>query len=128
VSLRDELASARTALGAGSVRVEIDPPAFDLDADVDSLLGWVVREGTTNVLRHARARSCRITVRSDQRRATVEVVDDGHGGTAVDGRGLRGLCERVEGVGGKLTATPTVSGFRLAAAVPIPHPEGDTRE
>jgi two-component system sensor histidine kinase DesK len=128
VGLRDELASARTALRSGSIRVDIDSPTVDLVADIDSLFGWVIREGTTNVLRHANARTCRITVTSDRMRATVEVVDDGHGGTAVDGRGLRGLRERVEGVGGELTATPTVSGFRLAATVPVHQRDGDARE
>ncbi|MEV4629369.1 histidine kinase [Micromonospora sp. NPDC049523] len=119
VRLVEELANARTALAAANVRVDVTSPAVELDPRVDSLLGWVVREGTTNVLRHAAATSCRIEVRFDGRVASVELVDDGHGGTAGAGSGLRGLRERVEDVGGELTVTTSTTGFRLAAAVPV---------
>ncbi|SCG45521.1 two-component system, NarL family, sensor histidine kinase DesK [Micromonospora echinaurantiaca] len=120
VRLDDELAGARTALAAGNVRLDLTPPAVPLDADVDSLLGWVVREGTTNVLRHARARTCRIAVTSDGSTVTVEIVDDGREGPAgEEGSGLHGLRERVEDLGGELIASRTPSGFRLAASVPV---------
>ncbi|MEU8298852.1 sensor histidine kinase [Micromonospora sp. NPDC048909] len=118
VRLREELANASTALSAADIRVAVTPPVVELDAQVDSLLGWVVREGATNVLRHAGATSCHITVTSDGEHASVEVVDDGRGRAATDGSGLRGLRERVEDLGGELTATATPSGFRLAASVP----------
>ncbi|MFK3979024.1 sensor histidine kinase [Micromonospora sp. NPDC050397] len=126
VSLAEELSNARTALTAGNVRVDISAPAVALDPRVDSLLGWVVREGTTNVLRHARAGGCRITVAFDGAIARVEVVDDGDGNEGRDGypgdggSGLRGLRERVADLGGELTAATTGSGFRLAVAVPVP--------
>jgi two-component system sensor histidine kinase DesK len=118
VRLGEELANARAALSAGNVRVDITPPASTLDSEVDSLLGWVVREGTTNVLRHAGATRCRIAVTADDDAASVEVLDNGRGGDTGDGSGLRGLRERVEAAGGVLTATATPSGFRLAASVP----------
>ncbi len=119
VRLHEELANARTALSAADIRVDVTPPAFEFEVEVDSLLGWVVREGTTNVLRHAGASSCRITVTSDGERASVEVVDNGRGGTATGGSGLRGLRGRVEDLGGELTATTTPAGFRLSTSVPL---------
>jgi two-component system, NarL family, sensor histidine kinase DesK len=119
VRLIEELANARVALAAGNVRVDVTSPAVDLDPPVDSLLGWVVREGTTNVLRHAAARSCRIAVGFDGKVASVEIIDDGRGGTAGEGSGLRGLRERVTDLGGELTVTATASEFRLAASVPV---------
>ena len=124
VRLGEELANARTALSAGNIRVDITPPVTTLDSEVDSLLGWVVREGTTNVLRHAAASDCRIAVTADADTATVEVLDNGRGGPTGDGSGLRGLRERVEEAGGVLTATATPSGFRLAASVPTRAPAG----
>ena len=122
VRLGEELANARAALTAANVRVDITPPSSTLDAEVDSLLGWVVREGATNVLRHAAATRCRIAVTADADSAGVEVLDNGRGAAggdaAGDGSGLRGLRERVEEAGGVLTATATPSGFRLAVSVP----------
>ncbi|MBF9127954.1 sensor histidine kinase [Plantactinospora sp. S1510] len=126
VRLVEELANARTALAAANVRVDVTSPAVPLDPRVDSLLGWVVREGTTNVLRHARARGCRITVGFDGRVASVDIVNDGPGGTGGEGSGLRGLRERVTDLGGELTVTATASEFRLAASVPV-HPEPGRR-
>lgn len=124
VHLRDELANAQAALRAADVRVDADPPAVDLYAEIDSLFGWVVREGTTNVLRHAQARTCRIIVTAGRETATVEVIDDGRGGSTGNGPGLPGLRERVADLGGELTAAPTEAGFRLVAAVPRTSPGG----
>jgi len=119
VRLSDELSGAGTALAAANIRVDITPPAGDLPAEVDSLFGWVVREATTNVLRHAAAGQCRITVTIDADMAGLEVVDDGRGGPMRDGTGLRGLRERVDDLGGELTAAATPTGFRLAVRVPV---------
>ncbi|MEH1127907.1 sensor histidine kinase [Micromonospora sp. CPCC 206061] len=129
VRLAQELRNAGTALTAANVRVDITGPDGDLPDEIDSLFGWVVREATTNVLRHAAAGRCRITVTSGAATADVEIIDDGRGDTGQDrsrqdGSGLHGLRERVEDLGGVLTATATTSGFRLAVSVPTPTAAG----
>jgi two-component system sensor histidine kinase DesK len=91
---------------------------------VDALLGWAVREGVTNVLRHSAARSARIRVLREPARVAVEIVDDGAGtrGPALPngGSGLPGLRERAGLLGGALEAAPaTPGGFRLAVWVPL---------
>ncbi|MDG4825778.1 sensor histidine kinase [Asanoa sp. WMMD1127] len=119
MSLGEELANARTALAAGNVRAEVSPAPATLAGQVDALLGWVVREGITNVLRHAQARTCRIAVSVDDEVARVEITDDGHGDPGgAPGSGLRGLRERLEAAGGALTTTSTAGGFTLSARVP----------
>ncbi|MGO1465889.1 MAG: ATP-binding protein, partial [Candidatus Corynebacterium faecigallinarum] len=65
---------------------------------------WVIREAVTNVVRHAEASRCEVTMSGDR----VRVVDDGVGfegaaGGAADGEGLAGLRARVEDAGGTLT-------------------------
>jgi two-component system sensor histidine kinase DesK len=119
VRLSDELSSARNALAAANIRVDITQPAGDLPTEVDAVFGWVVREATTNVLRHAAASQCRITVTIDEDTAGVEVIDDGHGASMSDGSGLRGLRERVDDLGGDLIAAATPTGFRLAVRIPV---------
>lgn len=118
VGLAEELASAQAALQAAGVIVHVTHNAPGLDSHLDSLLGWVVREGTTNVLKHAGAGRCTIGVTLRHGIARVEVVDDGSGGPAADGSGLKGLRERVDEYGGVLTAGSVPGGFRLAASVP----------
>lgn len=118
VGLAEELANARAALQAAGVIVRVTHQALGLDAHLDSLLGWVVREGSTNVLKHAGADRCTIEVTLKNGVARVELVDDGRGGSAGDGSGLKGLRERVDEYGGVLTAGPIPGGFRLAASIP----------
>ncbi|MFI6737018.1 sensor histidine kinase [Nonomuraea sp. NPDC050451] len=119
LSLADELATARRTLSAAGVAMDVTvapvPPA------AASLLAWVVREGTTNVVRHSRARACRIHLGMENGHAFVEVADDGHGnGPGPDGSGLRGLAERLEAAGGKLERTSRAEGgFLLRAALPV---------
>ncbi|SDG54548.1 two-component system, NarL family, sensor histidine kinase DesK [Sinosporangium album] len=119
-----ELRSVRAVLEAAGIRCGLDLPDAVLPEEVGTLLAWVVREGTTNVLRHSTARRCHIAV----------TVEGGQGGTAVlqmtndgverrrrgQGSGLAGLSERTAALGGSLTAGPTASGgYLLRAAVPM---------
>lgn len=123
-TLDDELEGARMALAAAGIEAEIERAAADLDPDVEALLAWTVREGATNVIRHSRARRCRVTVSSGLAGAIAEVVDDGAAAEpdvqAGGGHGIAGLTERAERVHARIEAgrmDPGV-GFRLAVSVP----------
>jgi two-component system sensor histidine kinase DesK len=84
------------------------------------VLGWVVREATTNVLRHSGARSVTVGLTTTDDEVALTVTDDGRGGDGPPGAGLAGLAERVEALGGRLEAGPVAGlGFRLAAVVPV---------
>ena len=66
------------------------------------MLAWAVREATTNVVRHSGARACAITSRTDARRVSLEVDDDGAAadtGVAATGQRPGGLAERVRAPG-----------------------------
>jgi two-component system sensor histidine kinase DesK len=89
---------------------------------VDAVLGWVVREATTNVLRHSAARTVTVDLVA-ARDVTLTVTDDGRGGAGPRGTGLAGLAERVEALGGRLESGPAEGrGFRLTAVVPAAVP------
>lgn len=96
----------------------------ELPPDVDLAAFRIVQESVTNVVRHAEARSCRVTL--DYRSAdalAIEVTDDGRGrGSATDtGFGLAGMRERVALLDGEFAAGPRPEGgFRVAARLPIP--------
>src|SRR5262245_14279285 len=122
-SLVSELAAARELLAAAGIDAHISPSPAALPLAADGLLGWAVREGVTNVVRHSRARSCTIRLTSHAGRATVEIVDDGSGSDEAGGEGgcgLAGLIERAAAEGGQVDARPTAGGgFRLAVDVPL---------
>ncbi|GAB2749226.1 sensor histidine kinase [Kitasatospora kifunensis] len=102
VTLAGELARGRELLRASGVVADL-PTATDLVAAAhQELFGWVVREGLTNVVRHARAAHCTVTLSALE----VEIRDDGIGGAAAGGNGLTGLRERVAAAGGSVVAGP----------------------
>jgi signal transduction histidine kinase len=79
----------------------------------------IAQEALTNVVKHARARrvSVFVTVDHDLR---LRVVDDGVGGPALPGRGLRGMEDRAALHGGTVSYGPTPDrGFELAARFPL---------
>ncbi|MEA5367835.1 sensor histidine kinase [Amycolatopsis sp., V23-08] len=114
VTLAGELARGRELLRACGVAAEL-PTAVDVvGPDHQELFGWVVREGLTNVARHARATRCAVTLSA----SSVEVVDDGLGGSATEGTGLSGLRERVAAAGGRVEAGPvSPRGWRLCVSL-----------
>jgi signal transduction histidine kinase len=81
----------------------------------------IVQEGLTNAVRHAPGARCAVTVRGLGGEVQVTVTDDGKGTRLSDepGHGLIGLRERVELLGGRLTAGPgPQGGFELRASIP----------
>jgi two-component system sensor histidine kinase DesK len=122
--LTTELDAARTALNDAGLTPAIRYETESLTAEADSVLGWVVREGVTNVIKHSGARRCDIDIRRSEDLITVEITDDGDGSGSnlpSGGHGLAGLRERVAVAGGTLAAGPLPDGgFRLAVAVPDP--------
>ncbi|MEU5159420.1 sensor histidine kinase [Streptomyces sp. NPDC020875] len=93
--------------------------------EITSTVYRVVREALTNIRRHARtARTVDITVTRADASVTVDITDD----AAPDSRrphqrgyGLIGMRERVETLGGRLTAGPRPGGgWSVRATLPVP--------
>ncbi|HEY0808014.1 MAG TPA: sensor histidine kinase, partial [Pseudonocardiaceae bacterium] len=125
-SLAEELDTARATLSAAGIDVTVRLDSPPLPAELDTLLGWVVREGTTNVLRHSRASACEFRLSRNGTTVSMAVDDNGVGvsTTPGSGNGLAGLAERVSGAGGRLDSGPAPErGFRLSARIPVVVPE-----
>ena len=87
----------------------------------EAALYFVAAEALTNVARYADASVVEVTLHGGEGWAEIAVADDGVGGArAEDGSGLRGLCDRVEALGGRLTIASTSGrGTTVRARVPI---------
>ncbi len=121
VSLAQALVEARSALSAAGIALH-PPTAVDvLPGPVDAVLGWVVREAVTNVLRHSGATTVTVTLDTAADDVVLGIADDGGGSTAPPGAGLSGLAERVQRLGGDLKTTGD-GGFRLIARLPLAVP------
>lgn len=124
-TLADEVERAKQSLALLRDGLTVRIPERVWDEQVDTLLGWVVREAVTNVLRHADASRCAITVRVREQPRAVELTVDNDElfgrSSGGGGHGLIGLAERARGLGGTVSAGPTADGgFRLAVSVPLP--------
>ncbi|WP_058835697.1 sensor histidine kinase [Luteimonas abyssi] len=132
--LAGELAAARLLL-------ETDGVAFDYALDaaasharlpqaVETALALALREGVTNVQRHARAHRVRVDITGepagdrpggDGEAAVLRMRlrDDGRGGAIAPGHGLTGMRERFEALGGRVRIDSGAAGTCLEVWVPL---------
>jgi signal transduction histidine kinase len=101
--------------------VVVDVPERRYETRLEATAYFVVAEALTNVARYASATEARVTVRDEGERLVLLVADDGRGGAdPALGSGLRGLSDRLEAVGGRLTiSSPPGGGTVLQAELPI---------
>jgi len=91
-----------------------------LPEQVESAAYFVASEALANAAKHSHASDVRLSASQEKGVLSLEVSDDGIGGaTAGGGSGLRGLADRVEALGGRLTvSSPPGRGTRLRAEIP----------
>lgn len=85
------------------LRVERDlSGAEGLPEDQELVVFRVCQEALTNVMRHSRAHTARVSVTRDQGKVVLRVADDGIGYTGRRGSGIEGMEERAVLVNGRL--------------------------
>jgi signal transduction histidine kinase len=102
---------------------EVDPAAA---AELAGRAGDVVqltREALSNVSRHAKAVTCRVSLYTDEHGGVLEIDDDGRGfdpsRPTGPGQGLRNLRERAAGLGGRAQVDSTPGqGTRVRVTIP----------
>jgi hypothetical protein len=112
---RGELATGRELLRATGIAAEL-PGAVDIvDPARPELFGWAIREGLTNVVRHARASSCAVRLSP----SSVEIVDDGVGalGVALLGSLVAGSLGMIKGL--RVALAIVTAGFLLGGALAL---------
>jgi two-component system, NarL family, sensor histidine kinase DesK len=112
-----ELKSAARALRAARVRLEAENTGVLMSAQQESVLALVLREAVTNVVRHAGASVCRVSLADEDGHAVLTIQDDGVGSPAAEGRGLQGMRQRVAAIGGTLDVDRG-NGFKVTVTLP----------
>jgi signal transduction histidine kinase len=97
-----------------------------VDDDIAAVVYRLLQEGLTNVVRHAGLVTTHAVVRVDPDAVTVEVKDEGPASDeqratpVIEGNGIVGMRERVQGLGGSLIfGHAPQGGFALRAVIPL---------
>ena len=120
-SVEEEIKRARAALETAGVRVKSESQTVGLTPAQESVVALVIREAVTNVVRHAQAQHCRLSLVPQNGSCVLEIEDDGNGSSQPEGNGLRGMRERIEALGGTLVHK-SEAGTRLTIQFPVASP------
>jgi two-component system sensor histidine kinase DesK len=115
-----EIEAARRTLDAAGVTLQCDAmPSTNtgLRANEETVLALALREAVTNIVRHARATTCTLRFHMEDGQHRLSVQDDGENKEEREGNGLRGMRERVEALGGRVSLDRS-TGTRLLIALP----------
>ncbi len=117
-----EIEAARRTLDAAGVTLLCDAmPETNtgLGANEETVLALALREAVTNIVRHAQATTCTLRFHIEDNQHRLSVEDNGNTPETIlrEGNGLRGMRERVEALGGRLTLDHN-AGTRLLIALP----------
>ena len=102
------------------LHVTVEADVERLPAEIEGAGYFVAAEALANVAKHAHASRASISASLVNGSLVIEVADDGAGGAAVNGgTGLRGLVDRVEARGGRLSIeSPVGGGTRVIGEIP----------
>ncbi len=115
--LTAEIAHAKLALESAGVSFAYQNTVAQLSSLQESTLCLIVREAVTNIIRHAKATRCAITLTESENELKLEIADNGQGFQKAEGSGLSGMRERVQALGGTFNFENT-SGVRLHVTLP----------
>ncbi|MBI4321472.1 MAG: sensor histidine kinase [Chloroflexi bacterium] len=112
------LANFRVTTGIDAIW-QVQGEAVSLPPSLGVPLYRAAQEALTNVTRYAAASQVRVTLSFAPEEVALTVEDDGRGGEANPGFGLRGMRERAEALGGEFSAGPGPErGFRVEMKLP----------
>lgn len=109
IDLGSEVAGARALLSAAGCRLAIIGDAAQVPTGLHQAAAWVVREGTTNIVRHSSAASATLMLGP----SGMSLRNDGVVGPPAAQSGLRGLSERLSAVGAAVTTVARGDEFIL---------------
>ncbi|OLF17375.1 sensor histidine kinase [Actinophytocola xanthii] len=123
---------SRASGGTLVVSVEVDETVTVVDRAAQVAAFWIAKEALTNVVKHAKARTCELRVWGEDG-LRLEITDDGIGGAGLDrpGVGLTSMGSRATELGGWCDIVDNGVrnngfGVTVTAYLPAPSPAEET--
>ncbi|HEU4706219.1 MAG TPA: GAF domain-containing sensor histidine kinase [Solirubrobacterales bacterium] len=119
----EALAEESSARGRAEVVATVEL-AEERGGDEDRIVYRLVQEALTNVVKHANASRVEVAAEEAENEIRIAIRDDGEGfdpDASTAGRGLTGMRERIELLGGEIEVSSTPGeGTHISARVPLP--------
>jgi two-component system sensor histidine kinase DesK len=107
-SIENELVSARIGFGTLGINFDCTVDDFQIEQGTEQALAWIIREATTNIMRHANASRCQLTLTKKGKQLRLTIKDNGI--TSPDtqlqqqiGTGLTSIKQRCHAINGKFS-------------------------
>jgi two-component system, NarL family, sensor histidine kinase DesK len=108
--LEAEISRARRSLLSADVKLTTTLAPMNLSSSQINVLCLALREAVTNIVRHAHATVCHVTLLERDRTIHFTIEDNGLGGQIREGNGLRGMRERLQSIAGAVNLTGSANG------------------
>lgn len=120
IGLAHELNQIRQALAAADIQLNCELNYQQLPAKIENTLSLILREAATNILRHAAATECHISLQQTPELVQLVITDNGCADLSnlTQGSGLHGMRERVSALAGEFKLS-SETGLRLDIRVPL---------
>ncbi|HEY5729272.1 MAG TPA: histidine kinase [Anaerolineales bacterium] len=112
-----------------NIQMTTAPQSFPrLSAAVEVAAYRIILEAVTNVINHAQAEICKVSLSFENGSLIMEIKDDGMGLPKVrkQGIGLDSMRERAEELGGRLELSSSSYGTQVCAEIPIAQTRNDS--
>ncbi|MDM5157471.1 sensor histidine kinase [Bacillus sp. DX1.1] len=123
ITVEEELEQVKVILEAANISLEVEQKAGSnaLSPLEQNILGMCLREAITNVVKHSKATTCKVSLLETQGELILQVKDNGVGlqAQANDGNGILGMRERLALIDGALKLGGMRPGTMLTVKVPI---------
>lgn len=133
--LAQELRNAHDTLAAAQVSFVSDIGPEAIPPVLENVIALALREAVTNIIRHAQASRCEMSLHTRDQQVLCSIADNGASAKLApgvllrNGHGLRGMSERVRALGGSF-AVSTAHGMGIEITLPLagagPEPEPET--
>jgi two-component system sensor histidine kinase DesK len=128
VALSEEIDAAARTLRSAGVAATLPEAVPSLDEDTEKLLGLLVREATTNLIRHAEPTAADVSIVEVDAAITVTVTNDGAPGPERGpGNGLSMLAGRFGEAGGNVEHAHEEGRFVVRGTLPRPAAQAEPR-
>ena len=110
-TIRAEVISARVGFAIRGIKFSCDIADITLEPPTEQVFSWVIREASTNIMRHSKANCCQLNIRLANNKLTLIISDDGSTvdsdqanssnteAESIIGTGILSMRQRCHGIG-----------------------------